>query len=383
MKRYLFAKTPRSLVAPVALAAVMLAFPLGAGRALAADDSPKVINGRIGYVLTDRHWSLLQSPEGKTECPNGLNDGPREQFALLFPADGPKRTMREGVLAREGDVWHPSTSQEPYPFYEAQGPIAIGLNLDGKVDANDFTSPDGEKGIDSQLYRAIGCINNYRAPEGTIWRAEAQIMHDVNYNRIMIEITNVDSLIDDDDVTVTTYHGRDAVMLGADGTPQPGGSQRVDMRWGKLFIQTFPGKIKDGVLTAGPADFAFPWTGQQAGNSPLQPLRDMRFRLNLTPDRAEGLIGGYSDIMGFYLNLNQNWSTHHQSYGQQSSQSLYRALWRLADAYPDPETGANTAISASIDVKFVQAFLAHPPARLAQKPIEPVTDNALGLARQR
>jgi hypothetical protein len=172
-------------------------------------------------------------------------------------------------------------------------------------------------------------------------------------------------------------------LQGSNGEPQPGGSQRLDMRWGKIFIQTFRGKIKDGVLITEPADFAFPWTGQQAGNTPLQPLRDMRFKLNLTPDRAEGLIGGYADIEGFYMNLNQNWSTHHQSYGQESSQSLYRALRRLADAHPDPSTGANTAISASIDVRFVQTYIVHPPARLAQKPTQPAADNASRVVRER
>ena len=32
--------------------------------------------------------------------------------------------------------------------------IGEGFNLDGKIKPNDFVSPDGEKGIDNQLYRA-------------------------------------------------------------------------------------------------------------------------------------------------------------------------------------------------------------------------------------
>ena len=32
--------------------------------------------------------------------------------------------------------------------------IGDGFNLDGKIKANDFVSPDGEKGIDNNLYRA-------------------------------------------------------------------------------------------------------------------------------------------------------------------------------------------------------------------------------------
>jgi hypothetical protein len=32
-------------------------------------------------------------------------------------------------------------------------------------------------------------------------------------------------------------------------------------------------------------------------------------------------------------------------------------LQRLADAYPDPKTGANSAISSALDAKFVQVYI--------------------------
>jgi hypothetical protein len=365
----------RTLSVGVALAVVVSA--LGAGNAAAADDVSAVLKNRtIGYVLADRRWSVLQSAEGKTECPDGFNLGPREQFKLLFPEDGTKRTMMETVLAREGEVWHPTLTPEPYPFHEAKGPLAIGLNLDGKIDANDFVSPEGEKGIDNQLFRAIGCISNYRGPEGTIYHFENKFMQQFTYNRIMIELTNVDSLTDDNDVTVTTYRGLDDLLTGSTGEPESGGSQRVDLRWGRIFIQNFRGKIANGILTTDAADFTFPWTGQPADNTPLQPIRDMRFQLKLSPNSAEGLLGGYVDIKTFYLNLNENWSTHHQSYGQESSPSLYRALNRVADAYPDPATGRNTAVSTSISVKWKQVFIVHPPAVVAEGPAKPDAETA-------
>ena len=40
--------------------------------------------------------------------------------------------------------------------------IGDGFNLDGKIKANDFVSPDGEKGIDNELYRAWGCDAPWR-----------------------------------------------------------------------------------------------------------------------------------------------------------------------------------------------------------------------------
>ena len=40
--------------------------------------------------------------------------------------------------------------------------IGDGFNLDGKVKPADFVSPDGEKGIDNNLYRAWGCDAPWR-----------------------------------------------------------------------------------------------------------------------------------------------------------------------------------------------------------------------------
>ena len=45
-----------------------------------------------------------------------------------------------------------------------EGKISYGLNLDGRIGPNDFTSPEGEKGVDNNMFRAIG--NSPAALEG-------------------------------------------------------------------------------------------------------------------------------------------------------------------------------------------------------------------------
>ncbi len=60
--------------------------------------------------------------------------------------------------------------------------------------------------------------------------------------------------------------------------------------------------------------------------------------------------------------MNTSWATHHAAYGQASAASIYKALRRLADGYPDPKTGQNTAISGAMDLKFVQVYVIHPEA---------------------
>ena len=86
-------------------------------------------------------------------------------------------------------------------------------------------------------------------------------------------------------------------------------------------------------------------------------MRAARLRLKLTPTTAEGLIAGYSDVETWYQQMMRSWSTHHQNYGQTAAPSLYRAMRRLADAYPDPATGANTAISSALHAEFTQVVI--------------------------
>ena len=133
-------------------------------RPVAADEAFQ--DRKIGYTIVSKNFAIYQTPDGKSECPNGLNDGPREQFDKLYPRDK-KHTFVGTQLEREGEVWLPDAAPEAHglPFYEPQSKIAIGLDLDGKNDANDFKSPDGKiAGIDNQIYRVFGCVGNYRGP---------------------------------------------------------------------------------------------------------------------------------------------------------------------------------------------------------------------------
>jgi len=345
--------------------AVGLVTTTGAAQTVTKSD-PGVRDRTIGYVLINRKWSVTQSPDGKLECPNGLNDGNREQFTVLYPTDGPKKPLlAESQLEREGQIWHPQNTEEQFVFHEAGGKIADGLDLDGKVDANDFTSPDGVKGIDNQMHRALGCIAGWRGPDGAQMHFENEYMRRYNQNRMLLEITEVDDLVNDPDVTLTTYRGLDELMGDASGSAYVAGStQRVDMRWGKQFIQTFKGKIVDGVLTTDAHDLIIPYS-MTFDTSTILPMQDVRFRLKLRPDGADGIMAGYTDVDAWVKRLVISWSTHHLSYGQVSAPSLYRAMRRLADAKPDPVTGQNMAISGTTELKFRQTYIKHPPQQVA------------------
>lgn len=343
-----------------ALTAVVLLATAHAGAANgAATHAPNaartVKDGSIAFALIGLRWATYLKPDAQVPCPDGVNEGPREQFKALF-ADGQSWTVADTQLKREVQNWFPTTATDYFPFREPGGPHAIGLNLDGKADPNDFTSPEGETGIDNQLYRVLGCINSYRDAQGTNDSLNSLEIVTDSYNRLLVEINNVESLENDERVEVMIYRGLDPLYLDASGRNiLPGGTQRIDTRWGKKFIQRLQGKIVDGVLITEPSDLAFPWS--VFGLPADEYLRDARLRLKVSATAAEGLIGGYADVETWYLQLMKSQSTHCQSYGQLASMSLYKAMRRFADAYPDAKSGANTAISSALRAEFTQVFI--------------------------
>jgi hypothetical protein len=349
------------------LSAVIAAFILAGVsgelvRSAAADEAFQ--DRKIGYTIVSKNFAIYQTPDGKSECPNGLNDGPREQFDKLYPRDK-KHTFVGTQLEREGEVWLPDAAPEAHglPFYEPQSKIAIGLDLDGKNDTNDFKSPDGKiAGIDNQIYRVFGCVGNYRGPDGSYRFFIQDYMKKFAYNRFLIEITDLDDLTNDGDVTVTILRGLDPLLYDSTGGFAAGGTQRVDMRWGKELIKATKGKVVDGMLTTAPMDIVMPESLRRGAANLI--IHAWRVQLRLTEDGAEGLMAGYLDIEKFYNNLAQNWTTHYRSYGQESLPSEYRVMVRSADGYPDA-SGRNTAISSAWEVKFKQVFIVHPDKAVA------------------
>lgn len=331
---------------------------LVAGTALA--EAPK--DGRIGYVLTERRWAVYSEDDVNAACPQGFNGGPRDQFTELFPTDGDRQyTVLETRLMREGRQSHATASEDPFPFYDSQGAMSYGMNLDGRIDADDLLSPEGVEGIDNNVYRAVGCISGYRSG-GAVWQFDSSDLLQNGSNRFVIELTGVDDLRNDDDVTVTTYRGLDILNRDSTGALSAGGMQRVDMRFGQPFIHQLQASIVDGVLTTDPVDdFRLMWS-MLNNLGGYQLFQGFRMQIELSPESATGLFAGYVDIDRWDHNLNTNWTTHFQSYGHVSEPSLYRALRRLADGYPDPDTGENTAISSAVQVSFVKVYVMHPDA---------------------
>jgi len=349
----------RRIVKRAALSAFTAAILLGTYSVVSADETAPA-NRSIGFAITDFEWGLHQTEGAKAECPQGLNTlGPREQFKLRFPDDGTKRTLLETQLAVESEIWAPEGKASQFPLLEAGGKVALGLDLDGRADADDFTSPEGRPGVDNQLFRVFGCIAQHR-DGASVLTFEKTFFKKYQIDRLIFELTDVDSLVNDDDLTITIYRGENPLVSDATGVGYvPGGTQRLDLRWGKQFIHSAKAKIVDGELLSEPLDFYFPHEAAYQ-DAAYYWLRGARLSLKLTADRGSGIVAGYADLDHLYYSRNRTWSTHHLSYGQEAMLSVHNALTRLADGYPDPATGKNTAISAALEIQFVRVHIIRP-----------------------
>lgn len=369
--------TPTLRLASTAVAAGVL---LGAGIAagLRADAAPATsamiaapaatsVPGTIGLALTSWDFALFQTPEA-TECSLGINHEDLAQFKAS-PESLERINRYGGTFETRGPNGEtgglsPLAVEDPLPFSELVTTTGYGLNLDGTDDgrATDttckhekFTSLDGQK-VDNQLARVIGCIQGYRKGGGVSFYYSQEIAN-ITINRHLIEITGVDDAVNDPAVEVALYKGMDRLVRTGDDGFVPFLSQRIDPRFPKYTFRT-TGRIEDGVLITDPIP-ALVMPRSYIRHFDDRKMRDMVLKLKLTPEGAEGMLVGYEDVSNWY-------ATHGKMLmagpGKYSSPSIYKALHRYADGYPDPQTGQCTHISAAYDVTAVRALIIHPPA---------------------
>jgi hypothetical protein len=238
--------------------------------------------------------------------------------------------------------------------------IGEGFNLDGKIKSGDFVSPDGEKGIDNQLYRAWGCDAPWRGANGNgtlVLRSNDKMIEGLY--TIVIRISGNKDPMNDDDATLEIGYSPDQIMKDARGNVGIDYSYRIlnSEQYTKLKA-----RIKDGVVETEQADIHMP----QIAWFPNQ-NRDAFFRqgkIRVVPNSdgtAAGLVGGYRDFRDLYT---QN--AFAQSGGVQGVRehedhvALYYALRRNADGMLNAKTGRYDGISSAYRMKLVPVFVVNP-----------------------
>ena len=326
----------------------------------------------LGFVLTKWHHAGEYSPQAKVECPGGLTPGLRENFRAAFKTKEAQQAQIDkfaGIEMRargpngESETYSPEMIEDPLPFHEAQGKTSRGFNLDGTADGHatnltckhkKLASPDGGDSIDNQMYRAMGCIQGMRPDGVSDGLANSELLSRI-FNRWVIEVAGVDDEMNDDQVDVTIGHGLDKLAQDSSGKFVPGLTQRLDEDMpGYLFHAA--GKIVNGVLVTDPIpNFEL---GLEFGPNEhsVLPFLSARLQVKLGADNTTGVIGGYQDVDRYYRNWAKS-TGHHSIIANASAPSFYRALYRNADGYKDPNTGECTAISGAYDIELTRAFI--------------------------
>ncbi len=329
----------------------------------------------LGFVLTNWHYSGHFTPDNKLECPDGLAYGHRDNFRAQFKTKEEQDAHIDKFAdvewqARgpngESDIYMPQMVEDPLPYREGQGTISYGFNLDGTKDGRatprtcahgKFSSPEGEAAIDNQIYRTMGCVKGMRPGGDSDGMANTQLISKT-VNRIVVEVTGVDSQINDDSVEVTIAHGLDKVLQGPTGEFIPHLSQRMDEK-ATNFIFHAKAKIVNGILTTD----VMPKLEVVQMSGPVQwgvrAFMDARMKINLKGgDHVKAFVGGYHDVERYYRYWAKTIASHAIT-SNSSPASFYRSMHRNADGYKDPVTGKCTAISASYDWELTKAFIVH------------------------
>ena len=325
-----------------------------------------------GYVV---NMFLVATSYDKTaSCPEGLNSlsdeffkdelrrlghKPAEVEHLMkdFPNGDyiPITTMRGRIDGKPVNIYRNPLAQPDPKLKTVKGGKAYGFNLDGQVSRDDFVDPDtGEKGVDNQLWRSVGCIQNFAAvpPDKPIYSyGQWDLTRDVA-RAWLIEISGIDNIENDDDVTVTFERATDAIERDASG----------EALWDRSFLvdpdgnshKVVKASIKNRVLTTEVHDLSMiPDYKVMSGFN----FKQARVRLTLQENGAAvGFVGGYLDWQQMYSTWAQpGWVAEHAT--GINFPGLYYNLRKFADAQPDPATKQNQLISSTYSIEAFPAVI--------------------------
>ncbi|MBD25187.1 MAG: hypothetical protein CMG46_09295 [Candidatus Marinimicrobia bacterium] len=331
-----------------------------------------------GFLVSWFDISQFYDTEGRN-CPHGINPGPEEYYIRELKRIGtpqeeidhyidnfldlsqageiaPMVQMRGRIDGKPVDVYANPTSVPDPNIFLVEGPHSYGFNLDGKESTGGFIDPEtGEKGIDNQIFKAVGCTQEIRqhAPDEyppltiSYWGVVVEVMP-----ALLIEISGIDDPVNDDDVTVSIIRGQERPVRDSSGGLLAGMSFSVDPnpKWHNVL----KGQIRDGVITTTPTNINI---ATDPFVMPEHNFTDARLRLKIQEDGTlDGKLGGYHKWFPFY------WKYGVGTWGVEATNNIdlpgfYYALRKLADAYPDPETGENTSISVAFQIDAVPAFV--------------------------
>jgi hypothetical protein len=379
------------------LAAGLMACALS-GAALAADAQTSVFqDGKAGFIVSHIAYALGRDANESGGCPDGMTKGNTELYSVSpegkrHDAESDQDYARRvsqgavalGMAANGQNLCLNPEAGKPDPFFRTvtgKNVQADGIDLDGqdshangKAAPNtcahdDFRGMDGERGIDNQFYRVVGCSKSYQS---TGQSNTYEIAMYTGEWGILITLKGVTDVHNSKDVEVGLYANADPIQLSPSREALANATYAIDQD--PRFRASTHGRIVNGVLTTDPVDVRFHWVVNSIHLE--RPLQDARLRMSFTPDGGmEGILAGYTPVEELYdfaygfRNGKDGKGAPANSrliFGSANGQArvlehtcngAYYALKQNADGHRDPKTGQCTSISTQYRIKIIPAFV--------------------------
>jgi hypothetical protein len=355
------------------------AFHYGAksGTMSSGSDCPKGTSPDNDYnILLKTSWRTKEEVEDilrpATLQVNGKFNSNRE--ARLSAA------LRYRGFRRDIDSWvNPFTAPDP-GTQEVTGKIAEGFDLDHNPKTG-FTGPNGEMGVDNNLYRVMGCNMSYRGVPYTAYlstRGNDKMLEGLF--TIVVRLSGNKDPMNDDEATVEIGYSPDHIVKNSVGViPDYSYKLAKSAQYTRLKA-----KVRNGVVdTEQVSELRLPEFAWFENNRGEALFYKGRMRLAIDSDNhLIGLLGGYRDWRDVYgkdtFDTSSSAGTR-ETYYRENQIGKYYSFKRNADGMPDPKTGKNIGISAAYRFTAVPAYVVDPakPAKIN----EPLTSNVPGTFR--
>lgn len=365
-------------------------------------------DGEVGFVVTQLAYALGPDAKDSGSCPNGMTGGlralietyKRTPAGLLQagekPEDYERRLERSVSTAPSGQnlCMHPEAGgpDPSWRMVSGRNLRAEGIDLDSKgaptrrgsaggtCKHEEFVGTNGQRGIDNQFYRVVGCTAGFQSNgQGNGWQTE---MYTGSWGAL-VRLKGVDDLYNDPDVEVGIFANADPLQLSPDRKALTFATYAVD-RDVRYHAKT-RGRIVKGVLTTDAVDMRL--HNVVASMFTDRVLRAARLRLSFLPDGGmEGYLAGYTPVEDMYDvqygarsaktaegKLVAERSRISRSVGRagalgHSCNGAYYALKQAADGHPDA-SGKCTSISTQYRIRVAPAFVVDAKTQSVNAPL--------------
>jgi hypothetical protein len=360
-------------------------------------------DGKAGFVVSHIAYALSKDAKDTGACPDGMTSGYGDGKG--FNSIGDVFVNRPDLQRHDGEgeqtyvqrvfgagmtdpnvhnlCLNPELGKPDPRFRTVTGKNvqADGIDLDGQDSRangkpapgtcahDDFRGMNGERGVDNQFYRVVGCSKSYQSTgQSNTYEIE---MYTGAWG-ILITLKGVTDMRNSKDVEVGIYANADPLQLSPSREALSNATYAVDQD--PRFRATTHGRIVDGVLTTDPVDVRFHVITNTIHLE--RPLQDARLRMTFTPDGGlEGIMAGYTPVEAMYdyqygfrngkdakgdpapLQLRNISSIGQAAVLEHTCNGAYYALKQYADGHRDPKSGQCTSISTQYRIKIIPAFV--------------------------